>query len=60
MRSPEELTKEFMEKIKSGIPKENLPNNGPEVTREFVEKELENYDNLMDTELMKGFFSCQK
>lgn len=44
----------FMEKLnKDGFYKDNQPNKGPELTVEFVDKQVESYTNLIKSEIFK-------
>lgn len=42
----------FMEKLNTdGFNKDNQPNKGPELTTEFVDRQLESYTNLVKSEI---------
>ena len=42
----------FMEKLNTnGFNKDNQPNKGPELTMEFVGKQVESYTNLIKSEI---------
>ena len=44
----------FMEKLKAnGFNKDNQPNKGPELTKEYVEKQLESYTTLIKSDIFK-------
>jgi hypothetical protein len=44
----------FMEKLnEDGFGKDNQPNNGPELTEEFVSKQVESYTNLIKSDIFK-------
>ena len=45
---------EFMEKLKSdGFVKENQPNKGPDITKEFIEQQIESYSQLIKSDVFK-------
>lgn len=42
----------FMEKLNTnGFNKDNQPNKGPELTKNFVEKQVKSYANLLKSEI---------
>lgn len=45
---------EFMEKLKSdGFVKENQPNKCPDITKEFIEQQIESYLKLIKSDVFK-------
>lgn len=45
---------EFMEKLRSdGFVKENQPNKGPDITKEFIEQQIESYSQLIKSDVFK-------
>lgn len=44
----------FMEKLNTnGFNKDNQPDNGPELTAEFINKQVESYTSLIKAEVFK-------
>ncbi len=55
MTKAETFMNAFMEKLSSnGFNKENQPNKGPELTNEFVGKQVELYANLIKSEIFNS------
>lgn len=48
----------FMERLGSnGFQKENQPNNGPEISLDFIDKQLQSYSDLLKSGIVEAALS---
>lgn len=54
MRDTKEVMDNFMNKLKNAcFDRDSQPNNGPQITEQFINEKLSTYERLLDTSVFK-------